>query len=383
MFPKLNQLDNTKNTQSVEINPMNTSLVSLKNKFMVLPSFSNGTINNTNKSSQKQFNIFSLQNNDPVESQDKWILSKIDNNTNRIINAYKKQNSNYISISECNSPELQKKSQQQAQQNENQTKRRRRIIKICDADLSNQKSIQNDSNSASETQAAEISQTPSIAQPSSNIKRKLVKSILYVQPNTSEQFVSQQNEHQNQANQVQQPQPLSASRYILTKNQVSFSEEYTAIRDKPESYASNKQLPYSNNLTQDKFQSSFSSIKSLSHQRTQSSIQFINTSENEKEDSLNLDNQSSQLNQVLNDKSMKSQISHPNFKSILKCSSQKQTASPFIRSSKKQHGTKTNQKINQQYQIYPQRKLEQKNSIDSSLYKNQYSYFCVQCGYLN
>ncbi|KAL4472580.1 hypothetical protein ABPG74_018529 [Tetrahymena malaccensis] len=338
MLPKLNQHENTKNTQAEEINPMNTSLVSLKNKFMVLPSFLNGTFNNSCKSSQKQTNIFSQYKNDPVESQNKWILNKIDNNTNRIINSYKKQNSNYISISECNSPELQKKSQQQAQQNENQPKRRRRIIKVCDANLANHQSTQNDNNSTSETQTAETNQTPAITQHSSNKKRKLVRSVLYIQPNNSDQLVSQQSDNLNQGNQVQQPQPLSASDYILrNKQQVNFSDMQTAMRDKAESYSQNKQLPQSiNQITQDKSQISFSSIKSLSHQRTQSSIQFIYSSENEKEDSPKSGNQSSQSNQVQNDQSMKSQISHPNFKSILKCSSQKQTASPYIRQSKKQ-----------------------------------------------
>ncbi|EAR85977.1 hypothetical protein TTHERM_01013130 (macronuclear) [Tetrahymena thermophila SB210] len=337
MLPKLNQNENSKNTSTGDVNPMNTSLVSLKNKFMVLPSFLNGTINNTNKSSSKQINIFSHQNNDPqVNSQNKWILSKIDNNTNRIISAYKKQNSNFISHSECNSPELQKKSMQQAQQNENQTKRRRRIIKICDADLSNQQSTQNDSNNTQETQTTEPSQIPTITQSSSNKKRKLVRSMLYVQPNTSDQFIIQQNENLMQANQVQSPQPLSASDYILrNKQQINFSEASTIIRDKAETLSLNKQSSQSINLT-DKSQTSLSSIKSLSHQRTQSSIQFIGSTENEKECSPKSDNQTSQINLVQNDQGMKCQLSHPNFKSILKCSSQKQTASPYIRISKKQ-----------------------------------------------
>ncbi|KAL4501712.1 hypothetical protein ABPG72_018763 [Tetrahymena utriculariae] len=338
MFPKLNQNLNSLSTQSLsQYQPIQNKTP--QRNYQILSSILNHSNNSYQISSapnNNNLNIFSRQLNDSRYSSGKWILNKIDQNTNRITNNYKKEFSPLMQAkSERNNLDIQNYSQDSPQQ-ANRRRRRINIKQIFSLDQSDNESILQDSKMNDKQPRQQIVDNSSFRniQESPLKLRKKNRSMLYVETNKSQDTEDQQDSEKNSCEQLQNRNQQSI-RQRHGSLQGLFMEKKISVNNNNESADQiiNKST-IQTGLTKQISNTSFFTNRSSNNKINQTSIQII---EDEK------DNDDSQLStheteeSMYNFKQSTQKIIIPYAqKGILKNSSENYIKSPFKRQTKKQ-----------------------------------------------
>ncbi|KAL4449728.1 hypothetical protein ABPG74_008101 [Tetrahymena malaccensis] len=344
MFPKLNQNLNSLSTQNLNQYQPSQNFTPVRN-YQILSSILNHSNNsyliNNNSNNNSNKNIFSRQLNDSRYSSSKWILNKIDQNTSRITNNYKKEFSPLIQAkSDRNSFEIQQIQHQslELEQQSNNTRRRRRInIKqIFSLDQSDNSNVLQDSQMSDQQPRQQILDSPTFhAISESPLKqRKVNRNMLYIQTNKSQDTEDQQDSEKFSC-EKQQNRSRQSIRPRHGSLQGLFMDQRMNINNNNESVDQiiNKSSIQTGMSKQPSYTSFFQS-RSSNNKTNQTSIQII---ESEK------DNDDSQLSTNETEESMYNfkQQNHKVIipitqKGILKNSSENYIKSPFKKQTKKQ-----------------------------------------------
>ncbi|EAS06317.1 hypothetical protein TTHERM_00329970 (macronuclear) [Tetrahymena thermophila SB210] len=344
MFPQLNKNLNSLSAQSLGQYQSPTQNITPSRNYQILSSILNNTNNSykiNNLSNNNNINIFSRQLNDSSYGSNKWILNKIDQNSSRITNNYKKDYSPLIQAKPArDSLEIPQNSLDLQQQTNNscQVRRRRKINlkQIFALDTSNNQNISQNDLMDDQQPRQQISDIPSnyTIQESPLRQRKINRNMLFIQSNKSQEFDDQYDSEKNFVEQQNRVKKLIRNRQGSMQGLNQDQRIINLSNNMSDDQILNKST-IQIGITKQPSYASFFSNRTSNNQIKQTSIQVI---ESEK------DNDSSQISTQETEESLynfklpnqKMIFRNTSHKGILKNSTENYIQSPFKKSQKKQ-----------------------------------------------